>query len=439
MPLTETERELQLGTNGNSSIPPSDHPRFSWTEIVLQLWSHRIRIGAWTLLGTIMFIGLAFFVPKYEATAQLMPPDGNAPSGLAALAAPLLGKASDGGSIGGLLGAGDVLGSTKGSGALFAKVLQSQTIQNQLIKDFNLCEHYHLKYLEDARGKLTSRTSVTEDKKSMVLTITVKDKDPKLAVALVAAYLDQLDRVMAKVATSAARRERVFLEQRLAEEKKTLQESEQQFSKFASSHMTLDMPQQTKVTVEAAARLQGEMIDARSQLEALEQVYAPDNVRVKSLRARIAALSRDLVKINSGQVVNDVAQDPSNPYPSVKNLPLIGVQWTELYRNTKIHETVFELLTQRYEVARIQEAKDMPTVKVLDDPSVSERKYPRASYVILPGAILSFLLACIGVHWRDRWNRLDPQDPRRVLVSRIYDGVFHRGRTGRLSRQESNY
>jgi capsule polysaccharide export protein KpsE/RkpR len=386
-----------------------------------------------------MFIGLAFFVPKYEATAQLMPPDGNAPSGLAALAAPLLGKASDGGSIGGLLGAGDVLGSTKGSGALFAKVLQSQTIQNQLIKDFNLCEHYHLKYLEDARGKLTSRTSVTEDKKSMVLTITVKDKDPKLAVALVAAYLDQLDRVMAKVATSAARRERVFLEQRLAEEKKTLQESEQQFSKFASSHMTLDMPQQTKVTVEAAARLQGEMIDARSQLEALEQVYAPDNVRVKSLRARIAALSRDLVKINSGQVVNDVAQDPSNPYPSVKNLPLIGVQWTELYRNTKIHETVFELLTQRYEVARIQEAKDMPTVKVLDDPSVSERKYPRASYVILPGAILSFLLACIGVHWRDRWNRLDPQDPRRVLVSRIYDGVFHRGRTGRLSRQESNY
>jgi capsule polysaccharide export protein KpsE/RkpR len=438
MPLTEAERELQIGANGTSGIPSSDHPRFSWTEIILRLWSHRIRIGAWTLVGIIMFLGLAFFVPKYEATAQLMPPDGNAPSGLAALAAPLLGKA-DGGSIGGLLGAGDLLGSTKGSGALFTKVLQSQTIQNQLIKDFNLCEHYHLKYYEDARIKLTSRTTVTEDKKSMVLTITVKDKDSELALKLVGAYLHQLDRVMAEVSTSAARRERIFLEQRLVEEKKTLHESEEQFSKFASSHMTLDMPQQTKVTVEAAARLQGEMIDARSQLEALEQVYAPDNVRVKSLRARIAALSRDLAKINSGQVVNNVAQDPSNPYPSVKNLPLIGVQWTELYRAAKIHETVFELLTQRYEVARIQEAKDMPTVKVLDQPSVSERRYPRESQVIFLGAILSFLLACIGVYWRDRWNRLDPQDPRRVLVSRIYGGVFHRGRTARLSRQEPNY
>ncbi|HEV2990299.1 MAG TPA: hypothetical protein VG759_17800 [Candidatus Angelobacter sp.] len=439
MPLTEAERELQIAEDGISGIPSPEHPRFSWTEIVLQLWSYRIRIGAWTLVGTMMFIGLAFFVPKYEATAQLMPPDGNSPSGLAALAAPLLGKTGDGAGIGGLLGAGDLLGSTKGSGALFTKVLQSQTIQNQLIKDFNLCQHYHLKYYEDARIKLTSRTTVTEDKKSMVLTIMVKDKDSDLALKLVGAYLHQLDRVMAEVSTSAARRERIFLEQRLADEKKTLQESEEQFSKFASSHMTLDMPQQTKVTVEAAARLQGEMIDARSQLEALEQVYAPDNVRVKSLRARIAALSRDLAKINSGQLVSNAAQDPSNPYPSVKNLPLIGVQWTDLYRSTKIHETVFELLTQRYEVARIQEAKDMPTVKVLDPPSVSQRRYPPESQVIFLGAILSFFLACIGVYLRDRWNRLDPHDPRRVLFSRIYDGVFHRGRTGRLSRQESNY
>src|SRR5581483_7471410 len=237
MPLTETERELQIGPNGNSGIPSSGRGS-PWVETVLQLWSHRIRIGAWTIVGMIMFAGLGMFISKYEATAQLMPPDGNAPSGLAALAAPLLGKTGDSGSIGGLLG-GDLLGSSKSSGALFTKVLQSQTIQNQLIKDFDLLKHYHLSYFEDARNKLTSRTTVTEDKKSMVLTITVRDRDPKLAVALVAAYLDQLDRVMTKVATSAARRERVFLEHRLAEEQKVLKDSEVQFSQFSSRNMTL--------------------------------------------------------------------------------------------------------------------------------------------------------------------------------------------------------
>lgn len=439
MPLTETERELQIGPNGNSGIPSSGRSS-SWVETVLQLWSHRIRIGAWTLAGALMFAGLGLFVSKYEATAQLMPPDGNAPSGLAALAAPLLGKSGDGGSLGGLLGAGDLLGSsTKTSGALFTKVLQSQTIQNQLIKDFDLLNHYHLGYFEDARNKLTSRTTVTEDKKSMVLTISVRDRDPKLAVALVAAYLDQLDRVMTKVATSAARRERIFLEQRLAEEKKVLKDSEEQFSQFSSRNMTLDVPQQTKVTVEAAARLQGELIDARSQLEALEQVYAPDNVRVKSLQARISALTRDLAKINSGRVMGEVAQDPANPYPSVKNLPLLGVQWTDLYRNTKIHETVYELLTQRYEVARIQEAKDMPAVKVLDPPSVSEHKYPKLTQVILMGTLLSFVLACFGTFLSDRWERLDSQDPRRLLFSRMFGNVFGRRRIGMPDRERSNY
>jgi uncharacterized protein involved in exopolysaccharide biosynthesis len=338
-----------------------------------------------------------------------------------------------------MLGMGDLLGSAKGSGALFAKVLQSQTIENDLIERFNLLQHYGMKYKEDARHKLTSRTTITEDKKSMVLSISVRDKDKDLATALVAAYIEELDKVMAKVATSAARRERIFLEQRLADEKKVLEESERQFSKFASSNMTLDVPQQTKVTVEAAARLQGEMIDARSQLEALEQVYAPDNVRVKSLRARIAALSRDLVKINSGRVMSEVTQDPANPYPSVKNLPLIGVQWTDLYRNTKIHEAVFELLTQRYEVARIQEAKDMPAVKVLDSPSVSERKYPNASQIIFLGTIVSLFLACLGVLLKDYWERLDREDPRRILLSRIYGGVFRPGRVRRRNHQVSHY
>jgi uncharacterized protein involved in exopolysaccharide biosynthesis len=393
----------------------------------------------WMVVGMILSAALALVICKYEATAQLMPPDGNSPSGLAALAAPLLGRASDSSGVGSLLGAGDLLGSTKSSGALFAKVLQSQTIEDSLIKTFHLREHYGMGNMEDARRKLTSRTTITEDKKSMVLSISVRDKDPKLAKDLVNAYINELDKVMAKVATSAARRERIFLEQRLADEKKILEESERQFSKFASSNMTLDVPQQTKVTVEAAARLQGEMIDARSQLEALEQVYAPDNVRVKSLRARISALSRDLAKINSGRVMNEVAQDPANPYPSVKNLPLIGVQWTDLYRNTKIHEAVFELLTQRYEVARIQEVKDMPAVKILDDPYVSERKYPMASQVIFLGAIFSFVLACFGAYLRNRWERWDPQDPGRILLSRIYGGVSRPWRASRRNRQVSNY
>ena len=58
----------------------------------------------------------------------------------------------------------------------------------------------------------------------------------------------------------------------------------------------------------------------------------------------------------------------------MKNLPLLGVKWADLYRQTKIRETVVELLTQQYEMARIQEAKEIPSVKVLDPASIPEKK-----------------------------------------------------------------
>ncbi len=90
---------------------------------------------------------------------------------------------------------------------------------------------------------------MAEDKKSGVISISVRDRDGELARELTNAYVEELGSVMAKVSTSAARRERIFIEQRLAEENKSLQDAEQQFSQFASSNMALNVPEQTKVMV----------------------------------------------------------------------------------------------------------------------------------------------------------------------------------------------
>ena len=139
----------------------------------------------------------------------------------------------------------------------------------------------------------------------------MRDHDAGLATALANAYVEELGSVMAKVSTSAARRERIFIEQRLADENKSLQDAEQQFSQFASTNMALNVPEQTKVTVEAAARLQGELIATRAQLEGLKQTYTEENIRVKSVQAHVNELERALAKINSGARCG--VQDPTSP------------------------------------------------------------------------------------------------------------------------------
>ena len=277
--------------------------------------------------------------------------------------------------------------------------------------------------MDATRAKLRSRTTIVEDKKSGVITLTVRDHDRQVAMDMAGAYVDELDRVVARVSTSSARRERVFVEQRIAEERKQLDDSEKQLSQFASSTMALDVPEQIKVTVGSAARLQGELIAARAQLEGLSQVYAPDNFRVKALRGNVAELERELSKINSAPLTPGGSQDQTNPYPSVKSLPQLGVQWVELYRTAKIHETVFELLTQQFEMAKIQEAKEIPTVKLLDPPSTPERRSPRPALIVELGTFLAALMACFSVFLDDQWNRWNPDDHRRIFLSRAYLGA----------------
>jgi uncharacterized protein involved in exopolysaccharide biosynthesis len=409
MPLSEAEREV-LRSEANGTPMPAPSPNWlRWTDALYHLWLQRRQIFRWVVLGFVLSLFVAWRYPKYESTAQIMPPDSGG-SGLASLL-PALSKSP------GLIGmASDMVG-MKSTSAIFARVLESRTVQDHLIDRFDLRKRYGIKYWEDARKKLTTRTSIAEDKKSGVIAISVRDHDGALATELANAYVEELGSVMAKVSTSAARRERIFIEQRLADENNNLQDAERQFSQFASSNMALDVPEQTKVTVEAAARLQGELIASKAQLEGLKQTYTEENIRVKSVQAHVNELERELAKINSGRTPN--VQDPTSPYPSVKNLPILGVKWADLYRQTKIRETVVELLTQQFEMARIQEAKEIPSVKVLDPASTPERREPSWEVVIALGTLLSALLACMGYFIKNFWDRWDQDDPRRILISQV--------------------
>jgi capsule polysaccharide export protein KpsE/RkpR len=415
MPLSEAERDI-LRSEANEGQLPKPSPRWlGWTDALYRLWLQRRQIMRWVVLGFVLSLVPAWFLPKYESTTQIMPPDSGGGSGLASLLPALSNSKSPG-----LIGmAGDMMG-LKGTSAVFAKVLESRTVQDHLIERFNLRKKYGTSYWEDARKKLTTRTVIAEDKKSGVIAISVRDHDAALAAGLANAYVEELGLVMAKVSTSAARQERIFIEQRLVDENVTLQDAERQFSQFASTNMALDVPEQTKVTVEAAARLQGELIASRAQLEGLKQTYTGENIRVKSVQAHVSELERELSKINSGRAPG--IQDPTSPYPSVKSLPLLGVKWADLYRNSKIRETVVELLTQQYEMARIQEAKEMPQVKVLDPASTPERSSPSWLFIIFVGTFLGALLACMGYFIKNWWDRWDQDDPRRMLISQVLRG-----------------
>jgi len=112
------------------------------------------------------------------------------------------------------------------------------------------------------------------------------------------AYVDELNRLVAELSTSSARRERIFFGGPSARcEQGFGIGGEKEFSQFSSKNTTIDIREQGRAMVEAAAALQGELIAAESELQGLKQIYADNNVRVRSVRARIDELRHQLEKI----------------------------------------------------------------------------------------------------------------------------------------------
>jgi len=386
-----------------------------------QLWDRRkflLKVAAW---GAVISLLLAFLIPsRYTSTTRLMPPDPPSGQGMAVLAS-IVGKMSPGLSA---LG-GDVLG-MKTSADLFAGVLESRTVQDDLVSRYNLRDVYGERRWIDARKELSRRTDVSIDRKSGILTIQVTDHDPKRACALAQEYIARLNGVVTLLNTSSAHRERVFLEDRLNQVKAELGSAEKDFSQFASKSGAIDIKEQGKAMVEAAALLEGQYIAAQTELEGLRTIYTDQNVRVRTAQARVNELRRQMQRVG-GKPEVDTATPPKTEealYPSIRKLPLLGVTYADLYRRMKVQETVFEMLTQQFEIAKVQEAKEVPSVKVLDPPDVPERKtFPPRTLLALVGAILAVMMAIGWIVAHDHWSKIDPEDPGKILVLNMVQSV----------------
>lgn len=392
------------------------------------VWEQRRFLSKVVLWGIVASVVLAFLIPvRYDSTVRLMPPDQQ--SGmeglLGALSQSSSGNAGTGG-FGSLVGiAGNVLG-LRTSSDLFIGILQSRTIQDDLINKFNLRRVYWDRKMEDARNDLARRTDIAADRKSGIITINVTDHDPQRAAAMGREYVEQLNLMLISLNTSAAHRERGFLEQRLKQVKQDLGAAEKNLSEFSSRNAMLDLKAQSIAMVETSATLEGQLIAAQTELQGLKQIYSDENVRVRSVQARVDELKRQIQKVggSSDSTPNGDGQFVDSLYPTVRELPLLGVSYTDLYRETRVQEVTFEMLTREYELAKVEEAKELPSVKVLDRPDVPGKKsFPPRALIVILGTFLAFSLGVFFLLSSAGWRAIDPNDPGKLLATEVWIDV----------------
>ena len=379
-----------------------------------------------TVIGCAVFVLIAFLIPaRYEAIARLMPPD-QVNSGSALMSALMAG----GGDF--LAGLGGSALGMHNSGATIVGVLESRTVQDDIVNEFNLRQVYGKRRVEDARRMLENRSSISEDRKSGIITIAVEDHSPQRAAKLAQAYVDDLNSRVVNLTTSAAHRERVFLEERLATVKSQLDEATLRLSQFSSKNKTLDPQIQGKAMLDAASALQGQLIAAETELSGLQQIYGSENYRVKAASARVGEL-RAKLRTMSGSQGNRSSEGTGEVYPSFEQLPLLGNTYYELARQAKIDEALYEVLIKQYELAKVEEAKELPSIKVLDEPIVPERRaFPPRLLIVVTGTLVTFFCAIAWLFFRAVWLKLDDNDPVKVGIRELMGSLP--GKRGALAR-----
>ena len=391
--------------------------------LLLFLVQERRFIAKTLLIGMVVAAIISLLIPpEYESTTRIMPPDKQGLEGLAGMLA-AASETGAGSLVGGIVS--DAVG-VKTSGAVYSGILKSNAVQDIIVDRFDLRRVYHVRYQKDAREHLADRTDVNEDRKSGIISISVTDRSPQRAAEIAKSYVDSLDSLTAQLNTSTAHRERLFIEDRLKTVKQDLDAASKDLSEFSSKNLTLDVKEQGKAMVDSAAALAGELIAAESQLSGLEQIYNPNNIRVRSLQARISSLKGKLSQLR-GTAADSTDPDSTRNADfdvSIAKLPALGVTYYDLFRRVKIQETVFEILTKQYELAKIGEAKELPTIKVLDLPKVPEIKSsPNRLLITILGSLFATLLACAYVMARFRLQTLGASHPLNLFGLAIRGGL----------------
>lgn len=363
----------------------------------------------WRIVAAFFFLSIivSLLLPKmFASTTKILPPQQTNPFSLSIasqLPAGLRGLSS------GFLG-------IRSTSNLWVGILKSQNISDSIIDKFNLKKLYVKKRIEDTREELSKRVSIVKSRKDSIISITVKDRIPERAAQMANAFVEELDRINMNIIMSSGKRARIFLEKRIKNVKEELVKSEDALKAFQEKNKAVKLDAQSKAVFETIGKIKGNLISKEVELQTLLSYATPTNPQVEILNTRINELKKKLRELEEGEK-GGINPRQKNIFIPIAIMPDIGLKYARLLRNLKIQETLYELLTQQYEIARIQEAKDSPTIQILDRAKVPEKKVsPKRTLIVLLSTLVSFFAGITGAFILEYLDEQGTKIPRPIKI-----------------------
>lgn len=364
------------GGTVQAAIAEGADDEISLLEMLQVLWEHKWLLIGSTLGAGVLAAGVTLLMPNYyTATARILPPQQSSSSASALL-----------GQLGGLAAAaGGSIGGIRNPNDLYVGMMRSRTVADRLIERFDLKKYFDVESQNLTQQKLSSASSISAGKDG-IISVSVEAKDPKLAADLSNAYVEELIRLTGLLAVTEASQRRLFFERQLAKVRDNLAVAETDAREALSKGGLALVEGQGRSLVEASARLRAQITAREVQIGAMRGFAAETNPDLQLMQREQNALRAELGRV----------EGTSGPGTDAKNAPLASENVRKL-RELRYLEMLQELLVRQTEAARLDEARDLSLVQVLDSAESPDRKSsPRRALIVLLSAFLVLIFVSIG-------------------------------------------
>lgn len=353
-----------------------DSSQFSLMALLVVLAKHKKKLIGLPIFAAVVTAAISLVLPnEYYSSVKLLPPQQSQSSATALLS-----------QLGGIAGMAGVAG-VKNQNDVYVSMLKSRTVADRIISRFDLKKVYETESQEKARTILEKNTSVNSGKDGLI-TIGLYDRDKERVAKLANAYVDELVELNRLIAVTDASKRRLFFERQLELAKNGLAAAETALKGGLDRGGMISVDAETRAILETTGRLRAQISAKEIQLNSLRPFMTSNNPEFLRVQEELNSLKGELSRLENGN--RDAESRDANVGEGLENIKTL--------REVKYRQMLYELLAKQYEVARLDEAKEVSLIQVLDPAVVPERKArPVRSIMVFVAAVVGMLVALLWI------------------------------------------
>ena len=368
---------------------------------LLKKWQKNILVNICVI--TLITVILSLIMPKtFTATAVLMPPKATS------------GNTFRSDSANPLIPLSGLFGNFTDESMNLLSIVQSRTVMEKVITKFNLIEFYKVDNIEETLEELEDAAKFEiQEEGTIHISMSVETgwlhfnteeiTAKQLSADITNTFVSELNELNKKLNLERASFHRKFIEERYFQNIEDLHAAEDKLKYFQETNDLVSINDQIAAAIESASIIKRKILLDQIQLEIYKDAFNPEHSKLEQLKKEIEEFKFKLNELENGSA-NDSLEDKL--FLTISDIPDLGLNHLRLQRELEIQTELFKFLTMEYEEAKIEEAKDIPTVQVLDEAKIPERKSkPRRVLLVVSTFLVNIILNVLFITSYANYNK----------------------------------